>query len=246
VDRIRLFLNRQWNLLLGVSGWITTAVAGFWPPPPSLPPDEQERLRYFGRFFLAVVSGLFLVAAYLFRDRRHTPVWVTVGIVFTALVPVAYFSFERVYPAWTCEYPALSGRRVVVGPESALTEEARAYRDKHPHDTCEQLIWDYGGNLERIWTKESIDDRRWWLAVLHATLLPVFGGAMISVIQAIYCTTRPKPRAKAEPKPTTPALPPAPGGDARPEPKAKAKPGRRPRKPIKPKPDAGGPPAGGA
>lgn len=181
------FLKKQWNLLTALSAWIATVIGGFWREPLATTPHTTTQLGLFGQFFLTLSVGLIAIPAYRFRQRRHTQRWVMVAVTLVLLTPVAYFLYDWFAATWTCPY---AGTRVIVGSDTALTAHAKEYKANNPDLTCDQIVWNHAGNVEEIWTKESIETRRLILGFLYVVLLPLFAGSMISVIQAFYCGTR--------------------------------------------------------
>lgn len=180
------FLKKQWNLLTELSAWAALVIVGFWQGPPASTPVSTTPLGSFGHFVLTLAVGLMVIPASRYRQRRHTKPWVMAAATLVVLTSVAYFLHDWYATAWSCPYVR---SRVVVGPDTALTEHAKEYKVNHPNLTCAQIVWDYAGNVEEIWTKDSIEKRRLTLGVLYVAFLPLFAGSMICVIQARYCGT---------------------------------------------------------
>lgn len=92
----------------------------------------------------------------------------------------AFFLYQRLLDRRTCQYANLP---VVIG--TRYTQHAQSY--VRENSTCSDLLEDFGGKAEDIWTQESIDNSRYVLALTYILTLPLFMICMISVIQAVHC-----------------------------------------------------------
>jgi hypothetical protein len=183
------FLQKQWNLIVGVAAWIGSILGGFWRAPPPSTPDASSDVAPFGQFFLTLAIGLIAIPAYRYRGMRHMWYWLAPGILLVLAAPVAFLSYDYVSTDWTCQY---AGGRVLVGPDSGLTDHGKAYFQQNPTKRCEDVIWDHAGKVYVIWTKRSVERRRLVLNILYVASLPLLAAGMVCVIQAFYCGTRAK------------------------------------------------------
>ena len=54
----------------------------------------------------------------------------------------------------------------------------------------DELVNDFTGHTEEIWTRQSIDRRRLVLAAMYVSCLPLFTICLIAVVQAMQSSER--------------------------------------------------------
>ncbi len=179
--------RKSWLVLAQGGLWIGAMVGGFLLPPPIgvLGGDEKIWLR-FGQFVIAMVLGLVFFVARRWKLRRHALRWWGGAVVFLAIGVAAFFRYQQLTLAWTSRY---LGQRMVVG--SVYTPQGLSYTKKNPGISGDDLIFDFAGVTEDIWTRESIDRRRLLLAATYVSCLPLFTLCLISVVQASQCGDKP-------------------------------------------------------
>jgi hypothetical protein len=91
------------------------------------------------------------------------------------------------------------GQQLVIIGGDSYTAHGREYHEQNPHLPPERLVMDFAGQVEKIWTRESLVQRRLLLAGLYVLAMPIFTISLMSIVQAIHCaagkTTRRKKRA---------------------------------------------------
>ena len=75
------------------------------------------------------------------------------------------------------------GEKVVIG--SVYTPQGLSYTEKNPKISCDDLVADFPGKPEDIWTRDSINRRRLILAATYVSCLPLFTICLIAVVQAV-------------------------------------------------------------
>lgn len=178
--------RRNWLTLAQGALWLSGILGGFLLPPPVgvLPNDEKIWLRL-GQFIIAVVLGVVIFAGRRWRQPRHAARWCAVALLALALGVVAFLRYQQLTLAWTAVY---DGGKVVTG--SAYTPHGLAYRIAHPELSASDLIFDFAGQTEEIWTHASISRRRLILAGTFESCLPLFAVCLLGVVQAIHCSDR--------------------------------------------------------
>ena len=171
--------------------WVGGILGGFLlPPPVGVTASEEKVWLRLGQFTIAVVLGLVFLAARRWHQPRHALRWGGVGLLFLFLGVAAFFCYQRLTLAWTGGY---AGDKIVIG--SACTPQGRAYMEKNPTLSRDDLISDFAGQTENIWTRDSIDQRRLILAGTYVSCLPLFTICLIAVVQAAQ-SGRPKTKSK--------------------------------------------------
>ena len=175
--------RKSWLPLAQGGVWLGGILGGFLLPPPVgvSAADEKIWLRL-GQFILAVILGLVFFAARRWRLPRHALRWCAAALLFLVLAVGAFFRYQQLTLAWTGNY---AGLKVVIG--SAYTSQGKSYAEKNPKISRDDLIFDFAGKTEDIWTRDSIDRRRLLLAATYVSCLPLFTICLIAVVQAVQC-----------------------------------------------------------
>ena len=186
--------RKSWLVLAQGSLWVGGILGGFLLPPPVgvLPSDEKIWLRL-GQFIVAVVLGLIFFAVRRWNQPRHALKWCGVALLLLAVGLAAFFRYQQLTLAWTGLY---AGDKVVIG--SDYTPHGQSYAEQNPKISCEELISDFAGKTEEIWTHASISRRRLILAATFESCLPLFTICLIAVVQAVQCGGRTTKRKAAK------------------------------------------------
>jgi hypothetical protein len=178
-------VKKTWSGVAELSIFIFGVVGAFLLPPPGWTSgDGGAGLVRLGQFVVAVLCGLIFVLVRKWNRREHVARWAVVAASFLVLAVAAYFGYQRSLDARTCRY---DNQTVVIG--SAYTAQAQSYARDVPEATCESLLEDFAGKAEDVWTKDSIRDSRYVLALTFIGVLPLFTVCIIAVVQTLYCLT---------------------------------------------------------
>lgn len=181
-------LKERWNVLAEAAAWLLSLIGTFLVPPPTgtQQSPQDSPVWHFGRFVLILFVGLLLVPVQSWNRAEHTPRWFVLAVIGFVGCFVAFFGYTYLGDTWTCKY---DGRSVVVGSEWT-THGAGYAAGPGANLTCEQRLWEHRGEVEELWTKESIDSRRRLLALIYLLSLLLFSAALICVLQTVYCRQR--------------------------------------------------------
>lgn len=179
--------RKSWVVLAQAGLWIGGILGGFLlPPPVGVNAAEEKVWLRLGQFIIAVVLGLVFFAARRWSQPRHALWWGAGALVFLAIAVGAFFRYQQLTLAWTGLYDE---QKVVIG--SVYTAQGLSYTQQNPKISCDELINDFGGLTENIWTRESINRHRLILAATYVSCLPLFTICLIAVVQAIQCGSKP-------------------------------------------------------
>jgi hypothetical protein len=194
IDRLKEFTRRQWKYLLQIGAWIMLILGSFVLPPPIWDFKEDAIWFHFTHFVVSVLVGLVFLPMNSWSGRQHRWWWWTLASVFLVLGIIVFFVYLSLRGQWTAPY---SGGRVVIG--TTYKPEAIAYKTKIRNEekreiSDEELIMDSAGNRSSIWDDTEMHRRRLFFGAVYMAAISLFALTMIAVIQALYCSTRPKRR----------------------------------------------------
>jgi hypothetical protein len=171
--------------LLQVAAWILGTMAGFLLLPTEISREDEKAWLKLAPFVIAVVLGLMVIAARRWSPEKHLGRWWFVAIALFIFSISGFIGYGYLSYSWTCKY---NNQTLIIG--TSLTDQGRYYVRQNPGISCEDLLMDFAGKVEDIWTKESINRCRILLAGIYINLIPIFAMSMISVIQVIHITNQ--------------------------------------------------------
>jgi Zn-dependent protease with chaperone function len=173
--------------------WLGGILGGFLlPPPAGISTGEEKMWLRLGQFIIAIILGLVFFAVQRWSQPKHAFKWCGVGVLFLFLAIGAFFRYQQIRIAWTENY---NGENIVIG--SVLTPQGRSALDENPKISGNDLLANFAGATENIWTRESINNRRLVLAATYISCLPLFTICLIAVVQAIQCGSTLRKRRKS-------------------------------------------------
>ena len=155
------------------------------PPPVGVSGGDEKIWLRLGQFIIAVLLGLIFFTAQRWSQPKHAFKWCGVGTICLVLAVAAFFRYQQLMFAWTVNYVQ---DKVVTG--SVFTPQGKSYAEENPELARDQLVFDFKGVTENIWTRESINRRRLILAATYVSCLPLFTLCLIAVVQATQCGVR--------------------------------------------------------
>jgi hypothetical protein len=187
-------IRRSWLAFAQLAVWLGGVLGGFlMPPPVGISAGEEKVWLRLGQFIVAVVLGLVFLAARRWNQRRHIVWWCGVALLSLSFAIGAFFRYQYLTLAWTGSYV---GEKVVIG--SVHTPQGLAYATRNPNVSRDDLIFDFAGKTEDIWTRDSINRRRLILAATYISCLPLFAICVIAVVQSVQCGSDQKRRKKTK------------------------------------------------
>ena len=178
--------RKSWLTLTQGALWVGGTLGTFLLAPPAGVSAADEKIwLHVGQFIMAVVLGLVILAARRWHQPQHSLRWGAVALFSLAIAVTAFFGYQQLTQVWTATYDQ---GRTVVGAE--FTQQGRAYAEANPKISTDELVFDFSGNTEEIWTRESIHRRRLMLAATYVICLPLFTICLIAVVQATQSSER--------------------------------------------------------
>jgi hypothetical protein len=194
--------RKSWVVLAQGLLWVCGILGGFLlPPPVSLQAGEEKIWLRLGQFIIAFVLGLAFFAGLRWRQLHHALWWYGAALLLLLAGIGMFFRYQQLTLAWTENY---AGAKVVIG--SDYTPVAMDYAKQHPGISCADLLMDFAGATESIWTRDSIRRHRLILAGTYIVCMPLFALCLIALVQGIQCASpvARRKRAKKSPAATKP------------------------------------------
>jgi CHAT domain-containing protein len=180
----------QWQEIAGVGAWLLAIVSGFLIPPPlgALQSGDSVTWSRFSQFVVTLFVGLLLVFTRRWSHVKYETRWIIAAVASVVLSVASFLIYVERSAAWSCYW---GDTKVVVG--DILNNHGRTYKQANPNLTCDQIVWNHAGQVERVWTRASIDDRRNWLGRLYLLLPALFATAIILTLHARGSRSTPAP-----------------------------------------------------
>ncbi len=183
--------QKSWALLAQSAAWIIGILAGFLLPPPVGMTDDTRVFVRFAQFVVTFIVGFVLLASLRWKSQKYSFRWAAMSLFSLVLGCVMFFGYQLFSARWTAEY---NGQRVVTGGD--YTAFGKDYRQENPNLTATDLVRDVAGDVEKIWTKESLTQHRLLLAAVYVFSMPPLTVAVMSLLQAIQCATSERRKTK--------------------------------------------------
>jgi hypothetical protein len=184
-DPVQALLKRTqslWVLLAQTALWMAGAIATFLLPPPTGTPDESRIWVRFAQFVITILVGLLLLGALRWQRPKHVFRWAALSLSSLALGTILFFTYQILSSTWTAAY---AGQRVIVG--GTYTSFGREYLAEHPKLDADGLVMHVSGDVDKIWTRQSRDQRRWILTAIYVLAMPLFTVSLMGIVQAVQC-----------------------------------------------------------
>jgi hypothetical protein len=169
-------------------------LGSFVLPPPLWDFKEDSVWFHFAHFLVSALIGLLFVPMIAWADRRHSWRWWWVTAVSLSVGIGMFFLYQSLRANWTRTY---AGGRIVIGEtykQDALDYKQR-FRTEHQRDLSdEELIMKSAGDTKSIWQEKEMRRRRLSLAGVYMAIISLFAISIITLIQALYCMSKPKRR----------------------------------------------------
>lgn len=172
--------KKGWWRLAQNATWILGVIGSFVLP---LPFMEAGGWLKFTKFLVAVLVGLMLVLTEKWKAKKHTWVWFWVTLGLLVCATGAFITYQLALDQWAVRYNA---KQTVIGSEATMAADARQWQEEH-HETLEQLIMDYAGATEKIWSRDELRLRRFQIAALYVGSAALFSVMLISLLQSLRC-----------------------------------------------------------
>jgi TIR domain len=173
--------GRRWPTLLGVAGITAAAVAAaFLAQPAALAGSESRTRAVFASLASAGIASAIIIPLTARRRYSSRGIAVAGAAIALALGVVAFVAGASAERRCTLQY---DGRAVLIGTE--LTDLGQRYRRVNPQLPIEELLRDASGDIETVWTRQSIRECRVTMSWTYFLWLPLLIASLVSAVLAV-------------------------------------------------------------
>lgn len=167
-------------ILTSLAGFLVSLIGGFVQPV-TISDEQRSALLRFTPFLVTIIAGLIFLLAQKWSSRKGATRWfvicaATFVLSVLSLLTYWYSSYDR-----TCIY---DGETRIVG--TTYTPKGQSYVSEYPHKTCEELLDDFVGEAEAVWTKASINQSRLILESSYIICICLLAICLLSLGQAVH------------------------------------------------------------
>jgi hypothetical protein len=174
-------LKKRWASISQIAIWLGTLIGGFMLPPAiGLTKEDNDVWRKFGAFILTLTVGLLFLASRRWKSKPYRAKWTVAAIGFLVLAAVSFVEYQWLSDERTCLY---LGKKVVIGTQ--YTAHGLDYVQGNPGISCTNLLEDFAGKADDVWTTKSINRSRILLGTTYVVALPLFSICVLALLQAI-------------------------------------------------------------
>jgi hypothetical protein len=168
----------NWVRLVQFASFALISVPFLWPPPTAAAGTGTAK----GAATLIATATIALViaAGVLWPAASHRPYWAVAVLLLIVLSIVTYMFYDRAVSRYTCFY---NDRRIVIGDR--LTLQARMHSAVLRNPSCSELIAEFAGNVEDVWTLESRIHASTVLSSLYVSVVGVLASMIVAVTQLL-------------------------------------------------------------
>jgi hypothetical protein len=178
-------LKSNWVLLTQGAVFIVSAVAAFIKPLSIFDPiSGMTKVRAFSIFIVTILTGLFFYFNSRWWRKADASRWAMITLVCLVLCVIGFLIFQHLGDTRICQYDEAG---YVIGTE--FTPQGARYVTLNPGISCKQLLMDFTGNVDDIWTDSSIIRSRLLLSLSYIVCFSLASVCLLSLLQAIKCAT---------------------------------------------------------
>lgn len=172
-------LKKHWKSLLQIALFIGMTVGGLITPPKSAEPViSTSQMSMLALFLITISAGIFIIIVKLLSKSVHLSVWIIIAVIFLLSAFGSLFYFLHLKSIRTCQF---LDQEIAIG--SVYTLQGQKNVEKDPNISCNDLLMNFAGRAEHIWTAESINSARLWLAGVYLLTYLLFALCMMSIVQ---------------------------------------------------------------
>jgi hypothetical protein len=166
-------------ILTSLAGFVVSLVGGFVQPV-TISDEQRSALLRFTPFLVTIIAGLIFFLAQKWSSGKGANRWFVICAASFVLSVLSLMTYWYFIHDRTCIY---DGENRIVG--TSYTPKGQSYVSEYPHKTCEELLDDFVGEAEAVWTKESINQSRLILESSYIICICLLAICLLSLGQAV-------------------------------------------------------------
>jgi hypothetical protein len=177
-------LKSNWTLLAQAAAGIVLTIKGFVSPPVYFDPiADTAEIKNLAVFIVIILVGIFIYLGQIWSSKKYAKVWAIVTPLLLVVLVASTLKFSQFKATCTCSYGdqiLLIGKRYT--PEGE--RDALKYLGTIP---CNEILMNFAGRANRIWTEESINSCKHNLELAYLLTFSMAALSILSVLQIIKC-----------------------------------------------------------
>lgn len=174
-------LKRYWPHVMQAASAVSITIAGFVKPPTYFDPVATvSQTRRFAVFAVAILILVFFYFAYRWSLRKHGKAWAIITVLLLVAMAASELVFREIRASCICQY---DGKPVLTGTQ--FTTLGKNDLEKKPGGIapCEDLLMDFQGKTNLIWTTQSINTCRRSMLIAYWFTFSIAGLTVLSALQ---------------------------------------------------------------
>jgi hypothetical protein len=180
-------LKTHWVLLVQAASLVSLTIRGFVNPPDYFDPvATASETKRFAAFIVALLIGVFFYFGHKWSLKKNARGWAFVTVVLALLLIGSDQIFREFKTDCTCRYDE---QTILIGTE--YTELGKSeYADDREAMPCEEIVMNFTGRVDFIWTPTSINSCRRKLTLSYLMTFSLAALSLLSALQIVKCQNR--------------------------------------------------------
>jgi len=182
-------LKKSWPKLVQAATAISMTIAGFVKPPAYFDPVATiSQTKHVAIFIIAILIAIFFYLGHRWPLKKHAKGWSLTTLVFLVAVISSELVFREFRTNCLCRYdkqPVLIGIQLTTVGQNDLAKRAGIV-------TCEDLLMDFQGRANLVWSAESISRCRRLMTIAYWSTFSLAGLTVLSALQIVQAYQRKK------------------------------------------------------
>jgi hypothetical protein len=170
--------KQNWLRLAQFAAFALLSIPFLWPPPTAA--ADTGTAKATAALISTAVIAILIVAGVRWSTARHWLAWAMTVVILLLAAAVVFMFYDRAVRRFTCEY---NHRRVLIGDR--LTEQATQHTRALRMTSCSELIEEFAGNVEDIWTLDSRIHASTVLSSLYVAVVGMLASMLVAVTQLL-------------------------------------------------------------
>jgi hypothetical protein len=154
------------------------AIPFIWPPPTAA--ADTGTAKSTAALIATGVVAIVLVAGVIWSAPQHQLGWLIAVLLLVLAAILVFMFYDRAVGRFTCQY---NNNRVVIGDR--LTTQAAQHSQALRMTSCSELLAEFAGNVEDVWTLDSRIHASTVLSSLYVSAIGVLASMLVAITQLL-------------------------------------------------------------